>query len=282
MAHIETNWKSKDGLDIFAQAWEPDVVQAKAVACLVHGLGEHSSRYAHVAEAFNKEGIILFTSDLRGHGKSSGARGHINSIEDFMGDIDTLFEQARARYAGLPLFLYGHSLGGILVLHYALLRKPNLKGVIATSPGLHNALENQPVKVLLAKILGSLIPTTTIASGLDVNGISRDEKVINAYNNDPLVHDKASLGFGKIMLAVNKWALENAKIFPLPLLLLHGKKDPIAFVSSSIEFAEPLKAKCTLVLWDEGLHELHNEPEKDEVFKTMTLWMDARLREGVS
>ncbi|MFN3492476.1 MAG: alpha/beta fold hydrolase, partial [Anaerolineales bacterium] len=156
MAHIETNWKSKDGLDIFAQAWEPDVVQPKAAACLVHGLGEHSSRYAHAAEAFNKEGIILFTADLRGHGKSAGARGHINSIEDFMGDIDTLFEQARSRYAGLPLFLYGHSLGGILVLHYALLRKPNIKGVIATSPGLHTALENQPVKVLLAKVLGAI------------------------------------------------------------------------------------------------------------------------------
>lgn len=282
MAHYETNWKSKDGLEIFAQAWEPDVVQPKAVVCLVHGLGEHSSRYTHVAEAFNKEGIILFTADLRGHGKSDGARGHINSIEDFMEDIDGLFGQARSRYVGLPLFLYGHSLGGILVLHYTLLRKPNIKGVIATSPGLHTALEKQPLKVLLAKVLGALAPTTSLASGLDANGISHDEKVIQAYNNDPLVHDKVTLGFGRIMLGVTKWTLENAKNFPLPLLLLHGKKDPIAFVSSSTEFAESLKEKSTLVLWDEGFHELHNEPEKAEVFKTMTLWMDARLREGVS
>ncbi len=280
MARIETKWKSKDGLDIYAQAWEPDVVQPKAAACLVHGLGEHSSRYAHVAEALNKQGIILFTSDSRGHGKSGGARGHINSIEDFMGDIDILLEQARARYAGLPLFLYGHSLGGILVLHYALLRKPNVKGVIATSSGLHTALEKQPVKVLLAKILGAIMPSTALASGLDPNGISRDETVVQAYKNDPLVHNKVSLGFGKIMLGVTKWTLENAKNFPLPLLLLHGKKDPIAFVSSSVEFSEPLGEKCTLVLWDDGLHELHNEPEKDEVFKTMTLWMDARLKEN--
>lgn len=282
MAHNETSWKSKDGLEIFAQAWEPDVVQPKAVACLVHGLGEHSSRYAHVAEAFNKEGIILFTADLRGHGRSGGARGHINSIEDFMGDIDLLFEQARSRYVGLPLFLYGHSLGGIFVLHYTLLRKPNLKGVIATSPGLHTALENQPLKVLLAKVLGSFLPTTAFASGLDVKGISHDAKVIDVYNNDPLNHDRVTLGFGKIMLGVGTWTLEHAKDFPLPLLLLHGKKDPIAFVSSSIEFAEPLKEKCTLVLWDDGFHELHNEPEKAEVFKTMTLWMDARLKQGVS
>ena len=107
MKHYETTWKSKDGLEIFAQAWGPDVVQPRAVACLVHGLGEHTSRYAHVAEAFSKEGIILFGADLRGHGRSEGPRGHINSIEDFMGDIDTLFEQAHSRYTGLPLFLYG-------------------------------------------------------------------------------------------------------------------------------------------------------------------------------
>jgi alpha-beta hydrolase superfamily lysophospholipase len=279
MKHYETTWKSKDGLDIFAQAWGPDVVQPRAVVCLVHGLGEHSGRYAHVAEALSKEGMILFTSDLRGHGKSGGARGHINSIEDFMGDIDMLFEQAHTRYTGLPLFLYGHSLGGILVLHYGLKKKPNVKGVLATSAGLHTALENQPVKIFLAKALGSILPTTSLASGLDTNGLSRDKTVVDAYRADPLNHNQVTLGFGKIMIDEVKWTLDHAKDFSYPLLLLHGKKDSIAFVSSSIEFAEPLKEKCTLVLWDEGLHELHNEPEKAEVFKTMALWMDARLRE---
>lgn len=280
MKHYETSWKAKDGLDIFAQAWGPDVVQPRAVACLVHGLGEHTGRYAHVAEAFSKEGVILFGADLRGHGKSRGPRGHFNSTEDILNDIDVLLEQAHARYTGLPLFLYGHSLGAIFVLYYNLVRKPNLKGVIATSPGMHNALENQPLKVVLAKALGSLIPTTTIASGLEVNGISHDEKVVQAYKDDPLVHDKATLGFGKIMLGVSNWTLEHASEFPLPLLLLHGKKDSIAYASSSIEFAETLEEKCTLVLWEEGFHELHNEPEKVEVFKTMTLWMDARLKES--
>lgn len=279
MKHYETTWKSKDGLDIFAQAWGPDVVQPRAVICLVHGLGEHSGRYAHVAEALSKEGFILLAADLRGHGKSAGAKGHIHSIEDILLDIDTLFEQAHARYTGLPTFLYGHSLGAILVLYYSLKRKMDVKGVIATSAGLHNDLEKQSLKILLAKILGSLMPNTSLASGLDVNGISRDKSVIDAYKADPLVHGQMTLGFGKVMLEVIKWTLDHAKEFSYPLLLLHGKKDPIAYVSSSIEFAEALKDKATLVLWDEGLHELHNEPEKDEVFKTMSLWMDARLKE---
>ena len=279
MKHYEMNWKARDGLDIFAQSWEPTILQPKAVVCLVHGLGEHSSRYAHVAEAFGRQGFVLFGADLRGHGRSGGVRGHISSIEDFMQDIDELLGQARVRYPGLPIILYGHSLGGIQVLHYGLTRKPNVKGVIATSSGLHTALEKQHLKVMMAKILGALMPNTAIASGLDPKAISRDEKVVQAYINDPLVHDKISFGFGKTMLGVTTWTLAHANEFPLPLLLMHGKADMIAFPSGSIEFAAPLKEKCTLVLWDDAYHELHNEPEKNEVFTTMTLWMDARLHE---
>ncbi|NOH03291.1 MAG: alpha/beta hydrolase [Chloroflexi bacterium] len=280
MKHQELKWKSHDGLDIFAQVWEPEVIQPRAVVCLVHGLGEHSSRYAHVAEAFGKEGFILFTYDLRGHGRSGGARGHLSSIEDFMHDIDSLLAQARARYLGMPLFLYGHSLGGIQALYHGLTRKPDVKGVIATGAALHSALEKQPLKVFLANLLGSLTPTTIFASGLDAKALSRDVKVVEAYVNDPLVHDKASLGFGKIMLGTTKWILGHAGEFSLPLLLMHGKEDAIAYPSSSIEFAAPLKEKCTLVLWEGCFHEIHNEPEKAEVLKTMTLWMDARLREA--
>ena len=93
MRHFETKWKSHDGTDIFAQGWEPDECAPIAVVCLVHGLGEHTSRYAHVAEAFGSEGYILFGPDLRGHGRSGGQRGHIPSIEAMMTDIDLLFEQ---------------------------------------------------------------------------------------------------------------------------------------------------------------------------------------------
>ena len=277
MKHYEMTWKAHDNLDIFAQAWEPVTAQPKAVACLVHGLGEHTSRYAHVAEAFGRQGIVLFGADLRGHGRSGGARGHISSIDDFMKDIDVSLVQARQRYPDLPIILYGHSLGGIQVLYYGLTRKPNIKGVIATSSGLHTALEKQHLKIMMAKVLGALMPNTPIASGLDSASISRDEKVVQAYINDPLVHDKITLGFGRIMTGITGWVLAHAGEFSLPLLLLHGKADVLAFPSSSTEVAAALKENCTLVLWDDAYHELHNEPEKEEVFKTMTQWMNARL-----
>ena len=196
MKHFETKWKSHDGLDIFAQGWNPDASQPRAVICLVHGIGEHTLRYLNVAEAFTKEDYVLFGADLRGHGRYGGPRGHFPSIEAVLLDIDLLLEQAHKLYPDLPLILYGHSLGGILVLHYGLKQKPDVKGIIASSPGLHTALEEQPVKVIAAKILGSLIPSVTIPSGLDANAISHDKEAVEVYNNDPLVHNKMSLGFG--------------------------------------------------------------------------------------
>ncbi len=277
MKHLETKWKSSDNLEIYAQGWIPENMSVKAVVCLVHGLGEHTLRYRKTAEALSEEGYILFGADLRGHGKSEGKRGHFPSIGAIHGDIDQMLDQARLFFPGLPLFLYGHSLGGILVLHYGLKSNPVVKGVIATSPGLHNALEKQPAKVMAAKMLGTLLPGLTISSGLDANALSRDSQVVEDYKNDPLVHNKMSMGFGKIMLGVNSVTLKHAGEFPLPLLLMHGKNDLLSFPSGSIEFAAPLGEKCTLVLWKDAWHELHNEPISMDVLKSMTNWMGNRL-----
>lgn len=277
MKHFEANWKTQDGLDVFAQGWSSDTSQPRAVVCLVHGIGEHTSRYLNVAEAVTKEGYVLFGADLRGHGRTEGPRGHFPSIEAVILDIDLLIEYAHKLYPNLPLILYGHSLGGTLVLYYGLKQNPNIKGIIATSPSLHTAIEEQPVKVVAAKILGSLIPRVTIPTGLDANAISNDKKVVEIYNNDPLVHNKMSLGFGKIVLGVMQRTLEHADKFSLPLLLMHGRADSIAYPSSSIEFASKLNEKCKLVLWEGASHELHNEPEKAEVFKTMIGWINEQL-----
>ena len=274
MKHIETNWHAMDGLNIYAQSWEPDTLSPKGVVSLVHGIGEHSNRYAHVAEAFTKAGYALFGVDLRGHGKSEGPRGHFPSIDAVIQDIDLLLEQARNRYPGVPLILYGHSLGGILVLYYGLKQKPDVEGIIATSSGLRTALEKQPAKILAAKILGSLMPGVSLPTGLDQNAISQDKEVVAIYAADPLVHDRMSLGFGKIMLSAIRWIFEHAKEFSLPLLLMHGKSDSIAYPSGSEEISALVKEKSKLVLWENGWHELHNEPFKEEVFKTMISWMD--------
>ena len=276
MIRDEWVWKSNDGLEMYSQSWEPDET-AKAVICLVHGLGEHSGRYAHVGKAFTDAGFALAGFDLRGHGKSGGPRGHLSSFDAFMDDIDGFVKQVEARFEGLPRFLYGHSLGGILVLNYVLRRKPEFKGVISTGAGLRTSLEEQTAKVTMARVLGTLLPSVAIPSGLDPTTISHSPEIVDAYVNDPLVHDKMTLGFGKIMLSVLPWTFEHAHEFSLPLLIMHGKEDKLGYLRGSEEFAGLVKQDCSLKLWDGLYHEIHNEPEQNEVFAYTIKWMNSQL-----
>ncbi len=277
MKTFQSEWMDADGLKFYAQGWEPDK-KPKAAVALVHGLGEHTGRYAHVGEAFSKAGYALMGFDLRGHGRSGGQRGHTPSADAYVRDIDLLLQHVRERYPGLPVFLYGHSLGAILVLYYSLRRSPNLAGVISSGAALHSDLENQKLKLALARILGMLAPTTTMPSGLDASKLSHDPEVERLYRADPLVHDRASLAFGRAMIPVNRWTLQHAAEFPLPLLLVHGTEDAIAFPSSSREFATAAGDKATLILWEGMYHETHNEPRKQEALKAIVDWMDARLK----
>jgi alpha-beta hydrolase superfamily lysophospholipase len=274
----EYRWETLDHLPLYAQSWLP-ADQTKAAICLVHGLGDHSGRFStHFARTLTGAGYAVLAFDLRGHGKSGGPRGHLPSILSYLSDIDLLLAHARERFPDLPVFLYGHSLGGILVLSYALHRQPSLAGVIATGPGLRTALEEQKIKIASSKLLGVLIPSLTIPTGLVPGDISRDPVIVNAYVQDPLVHRKATTSFARCMLEENKWILANAASFPqVPLLLMHGTGDRIAYSRGSQEFARLAGERCTLKLWEGLFHEIHNEPEKDQVFAYLINWLDQRF-----
>ena len=133
MQTLEWNWKSSDGIEMYSRGWLP-AGKPKAAIVLVHGHGEHVGRYEHVGAALTGGGYALLGFDLRGHGRSGGPRGHTPSYEAYMDDIAAFLAQAGERHPGLPRFLYGHSLGGNLVLNYVLRRRPDLTGVIVTGP----------------------------------------------------------------------------------------------------------------------------------------------------
>ena len=276
MTHTQFDWTAMDGLKLYAQCWGPQQLP-RAVVCLVHGLGEHSGRYAHVAAAFNQAGYALFTMDLRGHGKSTGQRGDFPSTDALLGDIDLLLDAAEKRFPGRPRFLYGHSLGGILVLYYTLRRRPPLAGVVATSPGLITALHQQTFKVTVARVLGTFLPTLAMSSGLENAALARDPDVVRVYGQDPLVHDQATLRAGNLLLGMTRWTLDHAGEFPLPLLLVHGSADRIAFPESSVRFAELARGECTLKVWEGLYHETHNEPEKEQVLQYTMEWLGTHL-----
>jgi acylglycerol lipase len=277
MKYVVTEWHTRDGVALYAQVWEPEQ-KPVAVICMVHGLGEHLGRYHHLAQFLTDHGFAYIGIDLRGHGKTPGQRGYVPSFETFMQDISLLLDQAGIRNPGLPKFLYGHSLGGILVLNYCLRKKPDMAGVIVTSPGLRTALEEQTAKVLFAKIAGSILPRVSLPTGLDAGGLSRNPEVVRDYLDDPLVHDRATLRMAKETLAAIPYIFENAAEFRYPMLLMHGTEDRLAYTRGSQEFAAlATQADINLKLWEGAYHELHNELEQDQVFQYLLKWLQARL-----
>jgi alpha-beta hydrolase superfamily lysophospholipase len=273
MVISEWKWESCQGMDLYARSWEPEF-KPKASIMLVHGHGEHVTRFDQVAAALTDRGYAMLGFDLCGHGKSGGQRGHIQSYEGLMDDVASFLGQAKERYAGLPQFLYGHSMGGNLVLNYALRRNPDLRGVIATGPWLKLAFQPPAIQLKLGRLMKGLYPAFSQHSKLDTKGLSHDQAVINAYENDPLVHDNISARLFMEIYETGLWALDHAAEFPLPLLLMHGGADPITSAKASQEFARKAGDKVTFKIWDGMYHEIHNELEQAQVFAYMLDWLD--------
>lgn len=272
MPHIQFTKHSPDGLEFHFQDWRPESEPA-AVICLVHGLGEHSGRYEHVAAALNQVGYALLGFDLRGHGKTAGLRGHAPSIDTIMADIAWLLDEARARYPGKPLFLYGHSLGGLFVLTCALQREPSVAGIIASAPALRTVFPIPAAKLALGRVLYRVWPTFQMPNGLIRSYLSRDPHIVQAYNSDPLVHDRVSARLGLDTIRAGAWVLARSCQPTLPLLLMQGSEDGIVSAAATGEFAAGMDGNCTFKLWQGLYHEVHNEPEKEEVLRFMIDWI---------
>jgi len=273
------NWMTRDGLEIYSKAWLP-AGKPKAVVCIIHGVGEHIGRYEPDATALTEAGYIVTGFDQRGFGRSAGQRGYTPNLNAYFDDIDLFLEEAVKRFPGLPRFLYGMSMGAILVLAYPNLRHADLKGVIAAAPGLKNALEKQKGKLFLTKALGGIIPAFSLDSGIDATMLSRDPNVVEAYIKDPLVHRTVTAGWGKAMLDAIALVYKNAPSYPVPLLLMHGTKDEIAYPTSSETYATLApKDSTTVRMWDGFKHELHTDPEQVKVFKVMVDWLDQHIQQ---
>lgn len=275
MRKTEFVWNSSDGNEIYSQVWSGDSFREKAVVCLIHGLGEHSGRYEHVAEHVTAHGYAMLAFDLPGHGKSTGLQGHAASEELFLQNVEHAINEARLRFPNRPVFLYGHSLGALIAVLYVLKRHPSLAGVIVTGLALRSSLEEQKIKIFEARCLAIAAPRMQLSTGLHIEDISRDPKVQQAYAEDPLVHNRTTPAMAVAILDMIPQIFERAAEFDLPILIMHGTADRLAYLSGSQEFADLTTCDCTFKLWDGLSHELHNEPEKEAVLNTITDWLDS-------
>ena len=275
MTTKELRLQSSNGGTLWGQVWEPEG-EARAVVVLVHGLGEHIQRYQHVAEKFNAKGIALLGFDQQGHGKTGGKRGVINSAEGLMEDISLTIKLAKERFPGLPVFIYGHSMGALEVLYYGLNGPERPAGILATSPALDVASMSKAQRGLV-RLLKNILPDLAVDNGLPIDGLSQDAASNQAYRDDPLVHPKASVRLAAFMMQAAEDVMSKANEWNVPLYLAHGSKDPICPVAGSDQFAQRLGSKVTYKRWDGFYHETHNEPEKDVVIAAMLDWVEGQL-----
>lgn len=275
MPEREFDLTAARGLRLSGREWEPPA-PPEAVIALVHGFGEHMGRWEHAARWFASRGLAVVAIDLRGHGRSEGRRGHALKLEYLLEDIGLLVAEARRAHPDTPLFLYGHSLGALLAANYVLRSAPALAGVILSALPLETPLRRQRIKVAAARWLGPLLPGLSIDSGLDRTTLSRDPAVVDACASDPLAHATATLGLARAALQAVEYALEHAAEWRLPVLVMHGAADALALPSGSEEFARRIHGDCTLKLWPGLYHELHNEPEKQQVLDFAARWIGER------
>lgn len=268
--------KLSSGEKLFAW-YASQSVTPRAIICLSHGWGEHSLRYTNWGQQFVENNYAFFGWDHYGHGQSDGKRGHIPSYKVFMEEITLIIAKARKLFPGFPIVLYGHSMGGNIVINYALTENQKVGLLIATSPWIK--LTNEPSSIVrfLVKVLNRVAPSFQIKAPLDSNGICHNKDEVQRYKTDPLNHGKITPRLLTEITNAGNFAEQNIEKLEIPFLLLHGDADPIASYQASRGLLENCKT-CSFIPFKDMYHELQNEDQvKEEVFRIIGEWLSGNL-----
>jgi len=272
-------WRCKDQTKMHACEWSLDANgnKPRAVIGLVHGMGEHMGRYAHLAEMLNGEGYAVLGFDQRGHGQTEGKRGHVPQYESLLEGVDLLLEQAERKYPGIPVFLFGHSMGGNVTLNYLLRRQPDIRGAIVTGPWLKLAFKPPSLQSIVGRVVERFYPSFTNHRPMRAENLTTDPAMIERYVNDPLGHGQITARFFFGVQRAGLWALSHAYMLQVPLLLMHGGDDKVTSIHASKQFASQAGQRVDWREWPDFKHELHNETRREEVFAVIRAWLREQL-----
>ena len=273
----DTPLRCADGTELAGLALRPSAGEPKAAVAMVHGFGEHAGRYGALHASLLASGYAVAAADLRGHGRSPGPRGHVDGWDDYRADCAAIVGLARSLAPGRPVFLFGHSMGGLIVLDAALRTPDGLAGVVASGPALVPAGPRRALKELAAVVLSRIVPRAGTELGLDPQGISSQPEEVTAYLADPLVHGRATMRWGAEILRTMVETRTRAGEFARPLLLLHGAADPI----NAPEGSEAFHAACghpdrTLRLYPGSRHEVHHDVGRKRMERDLLRWLGER------
>ncbi|NEQ49086.1 MAG: alpha/beta hydrolase [Leptolyngbya sp. SIO3F4] len=276
MSRLEGKFSGTRGLSLFYKAWYPPGA-AKAVIALVHGFGEHCDRYCTVTTALTQAGYAVFGFDNQGHGRSEGQRGHINRWQDYRDNVVAFLAKVRHHEPTLPLFVLGHSLGGLIVLDFALTLPQGLTGIIISGPPICPVGIAKPYLVAIAKILSGIWPRFSMNIGTGAASLSRDPVFVQQIMDDPLKHSVATVRWGTECLVAISTVRRNIGQLQVPILLVHGSADKVNDVKGSKEIFERITTDKTLKIYPGSYHEPHNDLDRNQVMNDLVQWLDTHL-----
>jgi acylglycerol lipase len=277
MKHTEGNFKGVRNIDIYYQAWLP-TGKVKAVLLITHGLGEHSGRYLNVVNRFVPLGYAVYAFDHIGHGKSGGEREMVKRFEDYTDTLTIYYDMVKGWQSGKPIFLLGHSLGGLTAAYYLLDHQAKFQGAVISAPLIKAGANVSQGTIIMGKILSVLVPAAGLLP-LDPNLISKDPEVVKAYVNDPLVfHKKIPARVAAEMLKAMIRVTAEAEKITLPFIALQGSEDKLVDPTSAQMLFDRAGSKDKAIKVYEGFyHEVFNEPERARVLKDVETWLKAHV-----
>jgi acylglycerol lipase len=263
---------ARDGTSLLLRRWASDSGGSWASVVLVHGLAEHSGRWEHVGAQLARAGLDVEAIDLRGFGASAGRRAWVDRWSQFHDDLEERITAARTRSTA-PVVLYGHSMGGLIALGYVLDARSRPDYLVLSAPAIGAAIPAW--KRLLARILGRVAPTMTIANGLDASDLCHDPVVVEAYGPDPLNYHRSTVGFGQRAFAEQGRVSSALDRLSIPTLVIHGAEDRIVPTATS----EALDGRpgVTRRVYPGIRHELHNEPQGPGILDEVVAWLRDRV-----
>lgn len=241
---------------------------------LVHGFAEHSQRYGHVIQVLNDAGFSTAAIDLRGHGSSEGSRGFVAEFSEYLEDIETGCQIAAKHLGEAPLFLLGHSMGGLAVCHYAAQNPEGLAGIILSCPALAFAVQIPGWKRILGEVMSKYIPHLSIPSGVQAQFLSHDTEVVAAYEKDPMIFNAARARWYTETVNTQQAVLESGDYMNVPLLLQLGGDDRIVDSNVSASFYETYRGEDkSLHVYEGFYHEIYNETKREKPLEDLKKWL---------
>jgi len=272
------SWKMPKSIELYGKLCIPDG-RMTALVIIVHGIGEHSGCYYNWAEKFVTQSVGLLLFDLRGHGNSPGIRGHA-SLRLINDDLREIIKNMNKRFPDLPIVLFGHSLGGHLVLHYAIGNNDKVQGIIASSPWLKLVHAPSPLLVRLAGWISRVAPWITVSTGIKASQLSQDGVTTKSTKTDPVLHKKISIGLFSDLWTNGGYILHNKDRLNIPLLVMHGSADPLTSYQASKSFSKNAGGYATFKIWHGMRHDLLNDAGNEVVFQYAMKWLSKNVIEN--